>query len=160
MEFVVASRPWLRNLVTLWTTSMVAGLLWTFATRGLELFEPAAPLVVRVLFPVGTVWVLWSWVAYAARLHTVLRAREREVTVERRYPPLTRTYPWSDVREWRLTPGRGRGTATLRLTLADGERVTLYPAAFENADRLQRQLETILPGDGDGRRRRVGRRTV
>lgn len=155
MEFVVTSRPRTRVLVSLWAAAMVAGLLSTFARGGLEVFG-TAPLVVRVLGPVAMVWVAWTWASYATRLHAVLRAREGEVAVERPYPPLTRTYPWSEVREWRLAAPARRGMATLRLTFADGERVTLYPAAFENADRLQSRLEALLPACGT--RVRVGRR--
>ncbi|MFL5574896.1 MAG: hypothetical protein ACJ79S_02860 [Gemmatimonadaceae bacterium] len=141
--------------MSLGAAALVAGSLYTLATRGLGFLGPA-PLVVRVLFPAGMVWVAWTWASYATRLHAVLRAREGEVTVERPYPPLTRTYPWSEVREWRLAAPARRGMATLRLTFADGERVTLYPAAFENADRLQSRLEALLPACGT--RVRVGRR--
>jgi hypothetical protein len=126
---------------------MVVGLLYAFVASGLQPFTPA-PLAIRLFGAVVGTWITWAWVSYSAGLHTVLRATDREFVVERRYPPLTRTYSWSEVQAWRRMPAERRGKSTLRLTLADGERITLDRAVFVNADRLQQHLSAMLPESG------------
>ena len=152
MPLTLASRKPLRILATVWAAVLVVGAAFT-AVRGFDPFA-GSPLVIRLLGSVAILGVVSAWVTNAVRLHTVLRLDAQGVGVHRVYPPLDRTYAWTELREWRRATG-GRGAATLRLTFQDGRRVTIYPGAYRDADELQRQLEALLPGEGH--RVRVGR---
>jgi len=151
-EFVVRARPLVRRLMTFWAASLVVGVVWTVAVTG-QVFPVSLPLIPQLLGSAAALWVVLSYVSVAVRLHTLLRVSDRELSVERIFPPLRRTFAWSDLREWRLD-ARRRGQATLRLTFTDGTRITLYPQMSQHAHELQNRLETALPGYGT--RRRVG----
>lgn len=151
-EFTVRARPLARRLITFWTASLVVGAIWTIAVTG-QIVPVPLPLILQLLVSAAALWVVVSWVSVALRLRTVLRISERGLTVERDFPALRRIYAWSELREWRVRATR-RGQPTLRLTFADGTRLTLYPRMFLHAHELQNRLETALPGHGT--RIRVG----
>jgi hypothetical protein len=155
MQLALAAKRHVRILATSWAAMLVMGALYMVA-RGDDPFADW-PLPARLLGQAMTVVVVWAWVGYAVRLHTVLHLDAERLGVRRVYPPLDHAYAWADLREWRYAAG-GRGEATLRLTFNGGRRLTIYPAAYNHADQLLRQLEAVLPGEGD--RVRIGRRSA
>jgi hypothetical protein len=152
--FVVAAHPAIRLIVAIFVVMMVVGVV----SRGASVSDmfADAPLPIRIVGPVALLGVVASWLVYAVRLQTVLRVTVDTLRVERRYPPLYRTFGWQDIEEWKTRRTRGRGSSTLRIRFSDGHRVTIYPGAARNAASLVAALEATLPATGTSER--VGRR--
>ena len=149
-DFVVTTRPAIRRFISLWVLGMAIGLDWMVAAK----VDPlaGAPLPIRFAAAAAVIYVLCSWIAYAVRLHTVVRIDATGLRIERRFPPLWRTYRWDDVLEWRAKR-RGRGPSALRLTFADGNRVTVFPSTAINGKWLLltlavRRSATAIGGAG------------
>jgi hypothetical protein len=142
MEFTVASRRWIRGLMTVWAAMLAIGVIPQL-TDGSSRITEGAPMVVRVIAPIAMLFVVWSWGAYAVSLYIVFHVRERELRVERLYPRLARSYSWAEVRDWRLSKPN-RGMKDMRIEFKDGTRVRFYPSAYRNADRLVARLETTV----------------